>query len=156
MTVLGIDPGSARIGFGVIEKNNGALMLKKTGVIEISANDAGVGLMALARELKGIIAVHKPDLIAVEKLFFTNNVKTGMAVAEARGVIMLAAARSGARIMELTPQQAKQAVTNYGGAEKKAVARMVSLLLSVPPLAILDDATDALAIAIAAAHRPMR
>ncbi len=154
MIVLGIDPGSTRIGFGLIEKNKGVLAFKKTGVIEIVARDTGMKLIELARELKKILVEFKPDIIGVEKLFFTNNIKTGIAVAEARGVIMLTAAASGARIMEFTPQQVKQAVTNYGGAEKKAVARMVALLLRVPPLNILDDATDALAIAIAAAHHP--
>lgn len=153
MIVLGIDPGSTRIGYGLIEKNKGVLVFKKTGVIEIAAQDAGIKLIKLASELKKILAESKPDVIGIEKIFFTKNIKTGIAVAEARGVIMLTAAASGAHIMEFTPQEVKQAVTNYGGAGKKAVARMVSLLLGIPPLNILDDATDALAIAITATHR---
>ncbi len=161
MKILGIDPGSSRIGFGLIEKNKGILIFKKTGVIEIIAKDAEMKLVELARKFKKILTQCKPDIIGIEKIFFTKNIKTGIGVAEARGVLMYLSMHYlqtknyklivNNSLLEFTPQQIKQATTNYGGADKKAVARMVARLLRIPPLAILDDATDALAIAIAAA-----
>ncbi len=162
MKILGIDPGSSRMGFGVIEKNGQKLSLVETGVIEIPAKDTGLKLVTLAIEFKKILARAKPDVIGIEKLFFTKNIKTGIEVAQARGVIMYLSfeyyktlhpiSYSRDPIAEFTPQQIKQATTNWGGADKKAVARMVALLLNIPPLKILDDATDALAIAICTAN----
>lgn len=170
LKILGIDPGSTRIGFGLIEKNKGGLIFKKTGVIEIIAKDTGTKLIELAHKFKKILIEFKPDVIGIEKIFFTKNIKTGIAVAEARGVLMYTssaylkklnsishtlspASRILYPLFEFTPQQIKQITTNYGGADKKAVARMVARLLNIPPLTILDDATDALAIAIAAAYQ---
>ena len=163
MKILGIDPGSARIGFGLIEKNGSNLSLKKAGVIEIKEKEQHAKLLVLGAEFKKLLRDAKPDIIAVEKLFFTKNIKTGIEVAQARGLIMYLSLvyfqtpsphpSFLTPLLEFTPQQIKQAVTNYGGAEKKAVARMVSLLLNVPPLNIMDDATDALAIAITASAR---
>ena len=148
--ILGIDPGSSRIGFGLIEKKGSALSLIKTGVIEIPKGEAAEKLNALAIEFKKLIAESKPHAIGIEKLFFSKNVKTGIEVAQARGLLLHLASAS-APTYEFTPQQVKIATTNYGGADKKAVARMVAMILKVPPLRILDDATDALAIAIATA-----
>ena len=154
LRILGIDPGSSRIGFGLIEKKGSALSLIKTGVIEIPKGEAAEKLNALATEFKKLIAESKPDAIGIEKLFFSKNVKTGIEVAQARG-LLLHLSSACAPVYEFTPQQVKVATTNYGGADKKAVARMVGMILHVPPLRILDDATDALAIAIATAgaHR---
>ncbi len=154
--ILGIDPGSSRIGFGLIGKKGSALSLMKTGVIEIPKGQATEKLDTLAREFKKLLAESAPHAIGIEKLFFSKNVKTGMEVAQARGLLLHLSSES-APVYEFTPQQVKVATTNYGGADKKAVARMVAMLLSVPPLRILDDATDALAIAIATAgaYRPV-
>ena len=153
--ILGIDPGSSRIGFGLIEKKGQTLSLIKTGVLEIPKGDAAPKLALLANAFKKLLKESKPSAIGIERLFFTKNIKTGIEVAQARGVI-LHLSHECAPTYEFTPQQVKVATTNYGGADKKAVARMVALLLTVPPLKILDDATDALAIAIATAgiHRP--
>ncbi|MDO8582627.1 MAG: crossover junction endodeoxyribonuclease RuvC [bacterium] len=165
LRILGIDPGSSRIGFGLIGKKGSVLSLIKTGVIEIPKGDAAEKLNALAIEFKKLIAKSNPDAIGIEKLFFSKNVKTGIEVAQARG-LLLHLSNEYFRLLnpescimnplyEFTPQQVKVATTNYGGADKKAVARMVAMILSVPPLRILDDATDAIAIAIATAgvHR---
>lgn len=169
MKILGIDPGSSRIGFGLIEKNRGALTFKKTGVIEIKEKGQNAKLFILGAQFKKLLTKTKPDIIAIEKLFFTKNIKTGIAVAEARGLLMYLSMQyiktlnpkhetlnpkheTLNLILEFTPQQIKQAVTNYGGADKKAVARMVGLLLNEPKLKELDDATDALSIAICAAN----
>ncbi|MSR73671.1 MAG: crossover junction endodeoxyribonuclease RuvC [Candidatus Pacebacteria bacterium] len=157
MRILGIDPGSSRIGFGVIKKEGSKLSLITTGVIEIPKGVAAEKLNALAVEFKKLLTESKPHAIGIEKLFFSKNVKTGIEVAQARGLLLHLASAT-APVYEFTPQQVKVATTNYGGADKKAVARMVAMILAVPPLRILDDATDALAIAIATAgtHRPVK
>ncbi len=155
MRILGIDPGSSRIGFGLIEKKGSVLSLMKTGVLEIPKGEAAAKLNALAGVFKKLLAECDPHAIGMERIFFSKNVKTGIEVAQARG-LLLHLSSACAPVYEFTPQQVKLATTNYGGADKKAVARMVAMLLGVPPLRILDDATDALAVAIAAAgmHRP--
>jgi crossover junction endodeoxyribonuclease RuvC len=155
--ILGIDPGSSRIGFGLIEKNGAKLSLIKTGVIEIPKNEAALKLAILADQLHALIKESQPDAIGIEKIFFSKNVKTGIEVAQARGVILYIA-HAAAAVYEFTPQEVKIATTNYGGADKKSVARMVAMALRVPPLSVLDDATDALAVAIATSgvHRAFR
>jgi len=152
--ILGIDPGSSRIGFGLIEKNNTKLTLITTGVLEIPKAEASKKLGMLATEFKKLLTESNPDAIGIEKIFFSKNVKTGIEVAQARG-LLLHLASTQAPVYEFTPQQVKVATTNYGGADKKSVARMVRMILSTTPLRILDDATDALAIAITTAgiHR---
>ena len=152
--ILGIDPGSSRIGFGIIEKQGSKLSLIKTGVLEIPKAAATEKLNTLAAAFKTLLIESQPDAIGIEKLFFSKNVKTGIEVEQARG-LLLHLSSACAPIYEFTPQQVKVATTNYGSADKKAVARMVAMILHVPPLRILDDATDALAIAIATAgaHR---
>lgn len=168
MRILGIDPGSSRIGFGLIEKQGSKLSLIKTGVLEIPKGEAAEKLNALAAEFKKLLAESAPHAIGIEKLFFSKNVKTGIEVAQARGVLLHLSNEYFSfmnlescimnPVYEFTPQQVKVATTNYGGADKKAVARMVAMILNVPPLRILDDATDALAVAIATAgaHRTVK
>ena len=162
MRILGIDPGSARIGFGLIERKRGDRSLVEVGVIEIPKGSASERLLALGREFGTMLERTKPDTIGIERIFFAKNAKTAIGVAEARGLIAHCSleylrkngSKTGsAEIFECTPQEAKVAVTNWGGADKKAVARMVSLILKAGTLAVLDDATDALAIAICAANR---
>lgn len=163
ITILGVDPGSARIGYGLIEKTGAQLTLRTTGVIEIKEKESGAQLLLLARAYTKLLKKYKPDVIGIEKLFFTNNIKTGIKVAQSRGLLIYLSlihlqsfkiknSKFEISLTEFTPQQIKQAVTNYGGADKKAVARMVSLLLKTPHLKELDDATDALAIALCAAN----
>ena len=148
--ILGIDPGSSRMGYGLIEQQGSKLKLVKAGTLEIKEKDVNQKLLALASGLKALLKTVKPDLVAVEKIFFSKNVKTAIEVAQARGIIILITLQNQIPLIELTPQQAKQAVTNYGGADKKAVAKMVSIILERPLLKVLDDTTDALALAIAA------
>ena len=154
MKVLGVDPGSSRTGFGLIEKTGQKFTLVETGVIEIREKDIGLKLVALSREFEALLARTAPDAIGMEKIFFSKNAKTAIEVAQARGVLMSLSLSAVGRdnLLEFTPQEVKRAVTNWGGAEKKAVARMVAMLLRVPQMKILDDATDALAVAITAGN----
>jgi crossover junction endodeoxyribonuclease RuvC len=148
--VIGIDPGTATIGFALVrdlpDGNNEAV---EYGVIITPKGDsAPQRLMQLYTELNAILARHKPDSAAVEKLFFANNVTTAIGVGQARGVVLLALAQAGLEVGEYTPNEVKQAVTGYGGADKKQVQEMVRVLLSLDKIPKPDDAADALAIAI--------
>jgi crossover junction endodeoxyribonuclease RuvC len=148
--VIGIDPGTATIGFALVrdlpDGNNEAV---EYGVITTpKENSAPQRLMQLFEELNVILGRHKPDSAAVEKLFFANNVTTAIGVGQARGVVLLALAQAGLEVGEYTPNEVKQAVTGYGGADKKQVQEMVRVLLSLDKIPKPDDAADALAIAI--------
>ncbi|MEK7629978.1 MAG: crossover junction endodeoxyribonuclease RuvC [Patescibacteria group bacterium] len=153
MIILGIDPGTSRIGYGVIEKSNGKLIYLDAGLINIPSTQKTEKLMALEKNLGDLIDKFKPDLIGVEKIFFSNNQKTAIAVAEARGVILNTIAKKSILLAEFTPPEVKKAVTDDGRASKQAVAKMVNLFLNLETRKILDDVTDALAIAIAASSR---
>ncbi len=152
MRVLGIDPGSRRIGFGLIESGAKPALLE-AGLVPITAGEDAPALAELRQRLAAFIAHHEPDLVAVERLFFTKNRTTGIAVGQARGVVLECAASAGIRIAELTPNEVKQGVTGSGNADKQAVAKMVRLILGKPELALIDDAMDAIAIALVAAQR---
>jgi len=149
--ILGIDPGYGRCGFGVIRVQGTDIEVVDYGVSTTrSGVEIGVRLSEVARDLEVLIKAHKPDLVAIEKLFFTTNAKTAMGVAEARGAILLTCARSGVEVVELTPGQVKSAVTGNGQADKRAVEEMVMRLTDLKHSPKLDDASDALAIAITA------
>lgn len=160
--ILGVDPGSSRIGYGMVKKTGSKITLLTTGIIEIKEKESGEKLLALAHAYTKLLKKNTPDAIGIEKLFFTKNIKTGIVVAQSRGLLIYLSlvylhtlnSKPAAKnlLLEFNPQQIKQAVTNYGGADKKAVARMVRLLLNEPKLKELDDATDALAIAICTAN----
>lgn len=153
MKILGIDPGTATIGFGLIEKNKSNLKLLKYGCIKTSANlSTAERLNKLHKELSSLIKIHKPDVAAVEDIFFFKNLKTAIKVSQARGAILLAIAQNKIPIAEYTPLQIKQAVTCYGRAEKAQVQKMVKVILSLEELPKPDDAADALAVAICCAH----
>jgi len=150
MLVLGIDPGTATIGFALVrdlpDGNNEAV---EYGVITTPKGDsAPQRLMQLYKELNAILARYEPDSAAVEKLFFANNVTTAIGVGQARGVVLLALAQAGLEVGEYTPNEVKQAVTGYGSADKRQVQEMVKVLLSLDKIPKPDDAADALAIAI--------
>lgn len=149
MVILGIDPGTTRIGYGIIEKKNGLKMVAY-GVLGIKGGDQKDKLIALAKELRRLIKKYKPSVVGIEKLYFSKNQKTALAVAEARGVITLVVAEEGIPILEFGPNEIKSAVTGYGASGKEAVRRIVSLTLGIPTVEGLDDASDALAIAIRA------
>lgn len=152
--ILGIDPGVADTGFGIIirDKQNN-LRCKTYGSIKTKAKtEITERLNIINQELDKIIKKHKPDLVAVEQLFFCNNVKTALIVGQARGVVLLTAKQNNVPIVEFTPLQVKQAVSAYGKASKIQVQRMVKLLLKLEKLPKPDDAADALATAICAAN----
>jgi crossover junction endodeoxyribonuclease RuvC len=151
---LGIDPGTAVCGFGVVALDRGGLRLLDAGCIR---TDAGVSdaerLRRLHAAVRTLVAEHRPDRIAVERLVFQRNVQTAMAVGQARGVALLAAAEAQVPVDEPTPNEVKQAVCGNGAADKMQVATMVERLLGVTLAGVPDDATDALAIAIGCAYR---
>ena len=150
MLVLGIDPGTARTGFGLIRNaGSGSLELVGYGVITTSADlPQAERLHTLHTELRKLIKEHQP----VEGLFFQKNVSTAISVGQARGVILLALQQVGLPIIEYGPREIKQAVTGYGAADKGQMQRMVKTLLSMPEIPKPDDAADALAIAICHCH----
>ncbi|MDD4332672.1 MAG: crossover junction endodeoxyribonuclease RuvC [Patescibacteria group bacterium] len=152
--ILGIDPGIADTGWGVIEKNKqGGLSCLAYGSIKTKAKtELADRLEIINLELAKIIKEYKPQLIAVEELFFCNNVKTALVVGQARGVVILTAKQNKVRSVEFTPLQVKQAVSAYGKAGKLQVQKMVKLLLNLKEIPKPDDAADALAIAICASN----
>ena len=149
MLVLGIDPGYAIVGFGLLETERGKQRLVKYGVI---TTPAGIPiqsrLMDIERDMNELLDTFRPDCLAIEELFFNTNVTTAINVAQARGVILLSAAKHGVPIYEYTPLQVKQAVVGYGRAEKKQVMDMTMRLLCLEQKPKPDDAADAIAIAL--------
>jgi crossover junction endodeoxyribonuclease RuvC len=153
---LGIDPGTAVCGFGVVEFESGSLRLVDAGCIRTDAEDSdSERLRRLHAALRTIVAEHRPERIAIERLFFQRNVQTAMTVGQARGVALLAAAEAEVPIDEPTPNEVKQAVCGNGAADKRQVASMVERLLGISLERVPDDATDALALAIGCAYRAM-
>lgn len=150
MIVIGIDPGTARTGYGIVEETQtGDLTAIQYGVIETSADQTlDKRLQKIYQALSKILFLHRPETGAVEKLFFQRNVRTAMSVGQARGVAMLALAEAGVEVAEYTPMEVKQAVTGYGGADKNQVQQMVRAILSLEVAPQPDDVADALAVAI--------
>ena len=149
MRILGIDPGFATIGFGVVDSEGGRQQLVKCGVITTPAHTSLSSRLAqLYDDLTQLLELFRPDAVSVEELFFNTNITTGIAVAHGRGVILLACEKAGVKIYEYTPLQVKQAVVGSGRAEKKQVMEMVRRIcgLSAPPRP--DDAADAVALAL--------
>jgi crossover junction endodeoxyribonuclease RuvC len=148
--VLGIDPGTATTGYGMVrDREDGSLEAVAFGTIQTPAGMAAhKRLSMLFHKLNDILLLHRPDSCAVEKLFFQRNVSTAIAVGQARGVLMLAISEAGLDMAEYTPNEVKQAVAGYGSAGKKQVQEMVRVLLALPEIPKPDDAADALAIAI--------
>ena len=153
MIIIGIDPGLALMGYGVIRYENDKSRLLECGAL---ATEAGKPLPLRLSELhegvRGLIARHSPDCVVFEELFFGRNVTTAIQVAQARGAAMAAAFGTGASLYEYTPMQIKQAVVGYGRAEKKQVQEMVRLLLGMDDIIRPDDAADAVACALCHAH----
>lgn len=152
--ILGIDPGIADTGVGVIKKDGQGNLscLYYSSIKTKSSVDLGDRLEVIEREIKKIIRKYKPGIIAVEQIFFCKNVKTALIVGHARGVILLTAKQSKVPILEFTPLEVKQAVTSYGQADKTQVQKMVRLILNLKEIPKPDDAADALAIAICASN----
>jgi crossover junction endodeoxyribonuclease RuvC len=146
--ILGIDPGTARLGYGIIDAGDGYAAVD-FGTIETSAKDTmAQRLLQLHQALTHLIATHAPEGMAIEQLFFSRNVTTAIAVGQARGVALLAAAQSGLPVTEYTPAEVKQAISGYGNADKQQVQFMVQLLLELDAVPYPDDAADALAVAL--------
>ena len=154
MLAIGIDPGTAITGYGLVkEGEDGSLNVVEFGVIQTSAEQAMPDrLVKLYQSLKEIIDLHRPQSGAVEKLFFARNVRTALSVGQARGIALLALAESGVEVAEYSPNEIKQAVAGYGGAEKVQVQMMVKALLDLDQVPQPDDAADALAVAICHLH----
>lgn len=147
---LGIDPGTATTGYGLVRlMSDGELVAVSYGVISTPKESTPAArLEMLFDDLDKLLKKHRPDTVAVEKLFFQSNVKTALAVGQARGVIMLCLQKAGLEAFEYTPNEVKQAVAGYGGADKRQVQDMVRVLLQLDEIPKPDDAADALAIAI--------
>ena len=149
MRILGIDPGIAIVGFGLIESDRGAMRMLQYGAVTTEAGlPLATRLVQIEDDMRALIQQLRPDEIAIEELFFSKNITTGIAVAHGRGVVLCTAERLGVPIFEYTPMQVKQAVVGYGLAEKRQVMDMTKRLLKLKAVPKPDDAADALAIAI--------
>ncbi|MFN8621912.1 MAG: crossover junction endodeoxyribonuclease RuvC [Chloroflexota bacterium] len=153
MIVLGIDPGTAMCGYGVVSREGSNLRMLDYGCLQ-TVNDRPLPerLVIIHQGITELIEEHRPAAVGVERLFFNKNVQTAFAVGQARGVILLAAAQHGIPVLEYGPHEVKMAVTGYGKAAKDQVQRMVQAVLGMTVLPRPDDAADALAVAICAAH----
>lgn len=152
MKILGIDPGSHLIGYGLIEVKNGSYNCLDYGTLIIKEEKTDKRLLRIKLEIEKIIKKERPDKISIEKLFFYKNIKTAMNVSECRGVIILTAAQSKIDIEEFTPLQVKQMVSGYGKAKKINIQKMMKLILDLKEEPESDDAADALALAICCAN----
>lgn len=154
MITIGIDPGTTRIGYGVIDQDKNRLVCLDYGILKVSS-DKLTGFKDAAKELEKLIRKYQPGQAGIEKLFFFKNQKTVMAVSEMRGVLLLTLAKNDIPTQEFTPLQVKQNVSAYGRAEKSQMQRIVQLLLGLKEPIKPDDAADALAIAICCANNKM-
>lgn len=153
MLVLGIDPGTAITGYGLVREGKERLSLVAFGVVTTPSDQPlPERLQAIHRGLTAVIHEHKPDAAAIEELFFSRNVRTALSVGHARGVVLLALADTGVPIYEYKPLEVKQAITGYGGADKQQVQEMVRMLLNLEHTPQPDDAADAVAVAVCHIH----
>ena len=153
MRIIGIDPGYAIVGFGVLEYNRAQFQVVDYGAVTTPADmDFNSRLLEIYNDLCYILDKFRPDFLAIERLYFTSNQKTAIDVAQARGIVLLAARQRNIDVFEYTPLQVKQSVTGYGKAVKKQVQEMTTRILKLPEIPKPDDTADALAIAICHAH----
>jgi len=151
--VLGIDPGTAALGYGIVERSGSRLRMVDVGCLTTASTETlPARLLQIHRLVADLIELHRPDLLAVERLFFSKNAQTAFAVGQARGVVLLAGAAAGVPVREATPNEVKTAVSGYGAANKEQVGRMVATVLGLKAVPRPDDAADALAVAIWAAN----
>ena len=149
MRILGIDPGVAIVGFGLIESDRGSLRMLQYGAITTPAGQPlAARLLQISRDMEELIQSFQPDEMSIEELFFSKNITTGIAVAHGRGVILLACEDAGVKIFEYTPLQVKQSVVGYGRAEKSQVMDMVRRICGLKSVPRPDDAADAVALAL--------
>lgn len=153
MIVLGIDPGLATTGYGVIRSLNRKLEVINYGcLLTKSGRPLSTRLLTIYQQMKELILTYSPDVVVIEEIFFCKNVKTALQVGHVRGVIMLAAIEANIKIAEYTPLQVKQALTGFGRADKKQIQEMVKIFLKLKTIPKPDDAADALAIAVCHIH----
>lgn len=153
MRVLGLDPGTATTGYGVVECVGSKLRHLAHGTICTPAGQHfAERLQHIHAEVAALIATHRPDAVAIERLFFKQNVTNGITVAQARGVIALAAVQAGCQVVEYSPTEAKTAITGYGRADKQQMQEMIRILLNLDTIPRPDDAADALGLAICQLH----
>lgn len=150
MIALGIDPGTDRVGYGIVRKEGGTFSYIDAGILAVSRGAAHIKLRDIKRGVDHLFATHAPQACAIEKLFFAKNQKTALRVAEARGVLLLSIADAGVPLFEYAPNEVKLGIAGDGSADKRAVLKMVRLTLREPALSVIDDASDALALAILA------
>ena len=159
MIILGIDPGTTRIGFGVVrsdKKSGKNPQLIDCGILKITSYDTSGRLEEAARHFRALVKKHRPGLIAMEKLFFVTNQKTGMAVAEVRGALRLLTQEHKVPFLEFAPTEIKSAVAGFGNADKIAVRKMVCLALGLKQIPGPDDVSDALAVALTALYHHLK
>jgi crossover junction endodeoxyribonuclease RuvC len=142
--VLGIDPGTAALGYGIVERNGSLRAVDHGCLVTTPDSTLPDRLLAIHRLVRDLIELHQPDVMAIERVFFSRNVQTALAVGHARGVVLLAAAEAGIPVREATPSEVKAAVAGHGNADKTQVARMVQLMLTMAEPPTPDDAADAL------------
>lgn len=148
MRILGFDPGYGRLGFGVVDASRGKATAVTFGVITtVAGRKQQDRLLEINNDAESLIKAHKPDLIAIEELFFVKNVTTGLKVAEVRGILLYLAAKHGIRVQEVKPVEVKMALTGYGKADKSQMQQMVKAVFGLSKIPKPDDAADALAIA---------
>lgn len=153
MVIMGIDPGFAITGYGIVKYEGNKFSVIDYGAITTEASMVlSKRLLILNNELEAIIDKHKPDFISVEELFFNKNIKTALNVGHGRGVALLAGAKAGIEVFEYTPLQVKQSVVGYGRAEKSQMQQMIKVILNLPKIPKPDDVADALAVAVCHGH----
>lgn len=153
MTIIGIDPGTTQIGYGVIEKRGSKYKHRESKTIKVTSKNTKERLKELEDKMSNIVENINPDKIGVEKIFFSKNRKTAIKVAQARGVILLTLSKTSVPLFEISPSEVKSSVTGDGNASKDAVAKMVGHFLNIDTESLGPDTTDALAIAIAASTK---
>ncbi len=152
MLILGIDPGSVKIGYGLIKNKENQFLFVESGLLNITSKNKCERLLELEKSFKRLLKKHKPDIIALEKIYFAKNLKTGLEVAQSRGVLILLTAQHKISLLEYAPSEIKLNVTGYGSASKKTVAKMTAKILKINKISGPDDVSDALAIALTAAN----
>lgn len=153
MIIMGLDPGFAITGYGIVKYEGNKFTMIDYGAITTAPTSAfSERLLLLNNRLEALIGIYKPDAVSVEELFFNKNIKTALSAAHGRGIALLAAAKCGIEVYEYTPLQVKQAVSGYGRAVKSQMQQMVRVILSLPSIPKPDDAADALAVAVCHAH----
>ncbi len=155
MIILGIDPGYRRIGYGLIKKHSDSLELIAADLVKISQTENTRAIIETRDQIRFLIKRYNPKILAIEKLFFSKNQKTALLVAETKGVILSCATEKGITIQEYSPNEVKLAITGYGFADKQSVAKMIRLILKRPDLKVIDDVSDAIALAITAINRKL-